>query len=227
MSDRLGIWARTAVWALPVYGALLAIGTVTQQPDYRTDFGAYASYVTMATFLASHLIASIVGAAFGLIGLAALFVLTDDASPKRARSGFVLSAFGQVGLVSIFGVAAFAQPAIGRAFLDGGRTVAEAINADVYGGALVAIAALSLVLFVGGGVLLGSAARRVRTWPRWAGTAFAGSITVFAIGVFVEVPSLQPLAGIGVGLASFGIARAAGAADRAAAELVADGVTLR
>jgi hypothetical protein len=174
MSDRLGIWARTAVWALPVYGALLAIGTVTQQPDYRTDFGAYASYVTMATFLASHVIASIVGAAFGLIGMAALFVLTDDASPKRARSGFVLSAFGQVGLVSIFGVAAFAQPAIGRAFLDGGRTVAEAINADVYGGALVAIAALSLVLFVGGGVLLGSAARRVRTWPRWAGTAFAG-----------------------------------------------------
>jgi hypothetical protein len=29
----------------------------------------------------------------------------------------------------------------------------------------------------------------------WAGTAFAGSITVFAIGVFVEVPFLQPVRG--------------------------------
>jgi hypothetical protein len=26
MSDRLEIWARTADWALPVYGAILAVG---------------------------------------------------------------------------------------------------------------------------------------------------------------------------------------------------------
>jgi hypothetical protein len=57
MSDRLVTWARTAVWALPVYGALLAAGTLMQQPDYRTGFGAYAAYVATSTFLASHVIA--------------------------------------------------------------------------------------------------------------------------------------------------------------------------
>jgi hypothetical protein len=227
MSDRLGTWARTAVWAVPVYGALLAVGTFTQQPDYRTDFAAYAAYVTTSTFLASHVVASIAGAAIGLVGMAALFVLTDHASPRRARSGFVLSVFGQVGLVSVFGVAAFAQPAIGRAFLDGDRAVAEAINADVYGGPLVATAALSLFMFVAGGILLGSAARRVAKWPRWAGVALAVSITVFAVGVFVEIPFLQPLTGIGVAVAGIAIARAARFPDRAADVTFADRVTVR
>jgi hypothetical protein len=198
MSARLGSWARTAVWALPVYGALLAISTLTQQPDYGTDFAAYADYITTSAFLGSHLIASIAGAVFGLIGATALFVLTEHASPGRARWGFVLSAIGQVGLVSVIGVATFAQPAIGRAFLDGHRAIAEAINADVYGGPLVGTAALSVLSFVAGAILLGMAARRVTAWPRWIGAAFVASITVFAVGGFVVVPFLQPLAGIGV-----------------------------
>lgn len=227
MNDRLESWARRAVWALPVYGALLAISTLTQQPDYRTDFAAYATYVTTSTFLASHVIASIAGAAIGLVGMAALGVLTEHASPGRAKSGFLLSTFGQVGLVSIFGVAAFAQPAIGRAFLDGDRSVAEAVNADLYGVPLSATAGLSLLLFVAGGILLGSASRRVRTWPRWAGMAFAVSITVFAVGVLVEIPFLQPLAAIGVAVAGVAIARAAGVPNRAETVALADEVTVR
>ena len=227
MHDRLGTWARTAVWALPVYGVLLAAGTITQQPDYRTDFASYADYVTTTTFLASHVIASIAGAAVGLIGMAALFVLTEDASPKRARWGFVSSAFGQIGLASIFGVAAFAQPAIGRAFLDGERAVAEAINADVYGGPLVAIATLSLLAFVASGVLLGGAARRMGTWPGWAGVTFTTSIVVFAVGVFVEVPFLQPLAAIALTVACLAIARAAGEPGHEGTVVFADEVTVR
>ena len=226
MNDRLGAWARRAVWALPVYGVLLAVGTITQQPDYRTDFAAYADYVTSSTFLASHLIASIAGAAVGLIGMTALCVLTAQVSPKRARWGFVSSAFGQVGLASIFGVAAFGQPAIGRAFLDGERAIAEAINADVYGSPLFATASLSLLAFVAGGVLLGGAARRVGTWSRWTAVTFTTSITVFAIGVFVEVPFLQPLAAIGLTVAGVVIARAAGVPDREGTAAFADEVTV-
>jgi hypothetical protein len=209
-----------------MYGVLLAAGTITRQPDYRTDFAAYADYITTSTFLASHVIASIAGAAVGLIGTTALFVLTEHMSPKRARWGFVSSAFGQIGLASIFGVAAFAQPAIGRAFLDGDRAVAEAINADVYGGPLFATAALSLLSFVAGGILLGGAARRVGMWPRWAGVTFATSITVFAIGAVVEVPFLQPLAAIGLTVAGVTIARAAGVPDRTGI-VFADEVTVR
>lgn len=226
MQDRLEAWARTAVWALPVYGMLLAAGTITQQPDYRTDFAAYADYIMSSTFLASHVIASIGGAAAALIGMTALSVLTEHGSPNRSRWGFVSSAFGQIGLASIFGVAAFAQPAIGRAFLAGERAVAEAVNADVYGGPLVATAALSLVAFVAGGVLLGGAARRVGTWPGWAGVTFTTSITVFAVGVFVEAPFLQPVAAIGLTVASVAIARAAGVPDHAGT-VFADEVTVR
>ena len=211
----------------PGVGVLLAVGTVTQQPDYRTDFAAYAAYITTSTFLASHVIASIGGAVVGLLGMTALFVLTEHVSPKRARWGFVSSAFGQIGLASIFGVAAFAQPAIGRAFLDGERAVAEAINADVYGGPLFATAALSLLGFVTGGILLGGAARRVGTWPRWTGVTFATSISVFAVGVFIGVPFLQPLAAIALTVAGVAIARAAGVPDREGTVPFADEVTVR
>lgn len=227
MKDRLWIWARTAVWALPVWGVLLAVGTLTQQPDYRTEFADYAAYITTPTFLASHLIASIMGAVVGLVGMIALFGLTDDASPGRATWGVILSIFGHVGLISVFGAAAFAQPAIGRAFIDGERAVAEAINADIYSGPLVATAALSLLLFVAGGILLGTAARRVPAWPRWAGMTFAASIAVFAAGLLVEVPFVQPLAGVGVAIAGVMIAGAAGASGRVrAARASEEGVVL-
>ena len=227
MNDRLEMWARAALWALPVYGVLLAVGTITQQPDYRTDFPAYADYVTTTTFLASHLGASIAGAALGLIGAVALFVLTSGASPGRATSGFVLSVFGQVGLISVFGVAAFAQPAIGDAFLAGDRTAADAINTAVYDGPLVVMAGVSLLLFVAGGILLGMATHRLRAWPAWVGTMFAASIAVFAIGVFIEVPFLQPAAGIGVAVAGVGAALAARGTAAGSIVTIADGAPVR
>jgi hypothetical protein len=100
------------------------VSTITHQPDYQTDFPAYARYVTTSQFLLSHLVASIGGAGFGLVGAAGLFIVTDRMAPRLARWGFVLWAFAQVGLASVFGVAAFFQPAIGRAFLEGGGQVA-------------------------------------------------------------------------------------------------------
>jgi hypothetical protein len=226
MNGTVEIWTRRAVWALPVYGALLAVSTLSQQPDPESDFAAYAAYVTTPTFLLSHLVASIAGAAFGLIGVAALFVLTSDSSPRRAVSGAVLWAFGQVGLVSIFGVAAFAQPAIGRAFIDGDRAVAEAINADAYGDPLTVAAGLSLLSFVAAGILLGGAMRRIPGWARWIGVAFAASITVFAAGLLVDVPFIQPVAGIGVAIAGAAIALEAGSTGRVRAGMPSEGATV-
>jgi hypothetical protein len=209
MRDHLQKWARVAIWALPAYGLLLAAGTITQQPDYQTDFSAYARYITTPQFLLSHLIASIAGAGFGLVGAAALFILADRMASRQARWGFGLWAFAQAGLVSIFGVAAFFQPAVGRAFLGGSREVAVAINEDVYGGPLFLTAGLSVLLFIAGGILLGIAASRTQSWPRWAGFTFAASVTVFAIGNFVGIPLLQPLAGLSIAWAGAGFAVAA------------------
>lgn len=127
----------------------------SSQPDYQTDFPGYARYITTSAFLASHLVGSIVGAGIGVIGAAALFVFASESAPARAAWGFTLTAFAQVSLASVFGVAAFFQPAIGRAFLEGTRDVAVAVNEDVYGGPLLATVGVSLLLFTGGAILLG------------------------------------------------------------------------
>ncbi len=78
----------TGVWALPVFGGLLTLSTLTHQPSARTDFPAYAAYVTGPWFLPSHLVGSIVGAAFGIVGMlaAALVVVAH----RRERTGRVL-----------------------------------------------------------------------------------------------------------------------------------------
>jgi hypothetical protein len=205
MADRLRNWGRIALWALPVYGLLLAVSTITHQPDYKTDFPAYARYVTTSQFLLSHLVASIGGAGFALVGAAGLFILTDQAAPRLARWGFVLWSFAQVGLASVFGVAAFFQPAIGRSFLDGGGDVAVGINEDVYGGPVLAVVGLSMLFFVIGGIMLGIAASRRELLPRWAGLTFAASPALFVL-TFLFFDTIQPLAGLGIAVAGVGFA---------------------
>lgn len=205
MTDRLENWGRLALWALPVFGALLAVSTITHQPDYQTDFPAYARYVTTSQFLLSHLVASIAGAGFGLVGAAGLFILADRVAPRLARWGFVLWAFAQVGLASVFGVAAFFQPAIGQAFLDGGGDIAVAINEDVYGGPVLLMVGVSLLLFIAGGIMLGIAANRTQMLPRWAGFTFAASVTLFVLSFFL-FDVVQPVAGLGIAAAGVGFA---------------------
>ena len=202
--ERAQNWGRIALWALAVYGVLLAASTITHQPDYTTDFPSYANYVTTQRFLLSHLIGSIAGAAFGLIGGAALLVLAGQFAPQLAGWGFVTWTFAQVGLVSVFGVAAFFQPAIGRAFLGGAGEVATAINEEVYGVTLFAVAGLSMLLFIAGAVLLGMAARKTPTLPSWAGITFAASAVLFVFG-FLFIDVVQPVAGLGIAAAGIGL----------------------
>jgi hypothetical protein len=78
----LGRWARRGIWALPAYALLLALSTLTHQPDYTTDFAGCVDCVTTDAFLLSHLVASIVGTGLGVIGAVALGILV-----ARERSG--------------------------------------------------------------------------------------------------------------------------------------------
>ena len=117
----LDAWSRRGIWLLPVWGLLLALSTITHQPDYDTDFAGYADYVTTPVFLVSHLGASILGAAVGIIALSSVAVLAaaDGDRPGRSLLGGGLSVVGNVLNTAIYGVAAFFQPAIGRAFHSG------------------------------------------------------------------------------------------------------------
>ena len=186
-------FARAGLWLLPVYGVLLALSTLTQQPDYRTDFRGYAEYVTTDRFLVSHLGASIAGAAFGLLGVVALLAfLSRGPAVTAAIVGTALTVIGNVGNIALFGVAAFAQPAIGRAYLNGAEGVPD-LNEDVYGTPLFATAGVAILCFVAGAILLGVAIARVRGALRWPGIGYAASLALFPI-LFFTFAAAAPVA---------------------------------
>lgn len=186
-------FARAGLWFLPVYGVLLALSTLTQQPDYETDFEGYAEYVTTDRFLISHLGASIAGAALGLIGVvAALAFLARGPAVTAAIVGMALTIIGQVGNIALFGVAAFAQPAIGRAYLDGAEGTPE-LNDDVYGTPLFATAGVAILCFIAGAILLGVAIARAGGPLRWPGIGYAVTLALFPI-LFFTFAAAAPVA---------------------------------
>src|SRR5258708_5004401 len=124
--NKLEDYARWGLWALPVWAALLAYGTLTHQPSPQPS--GYASYVTTTEFLIHHLVASIFGAGVGILGLTALFiVLCKGRAAPLALWALVLGVIGNMLDTAGFGVAAFAQSAIGRAYLSGHMAEATAI----------------------------------------------------------------------------------------------------
>jgi hypothetical protein len=107
--------------------------------------------------------------------------------------GFVVAALGNTGITAVFGAAAFAQPAIGRAYLSGHTAEAVAINNDVYGPALFATALPALLLFTTGMVLFGVAVTRSSSLPRLAGVGLALGGVVFAVIGFVLADFVQSI----------------------------------
>jgi len=108
------------LWALPVWAALLFASVITHQPSWRTQLADWSRYVTTPEFLASHLVASILGAAIGALGLVALgAVLASRGHPRAGLWAMVTGVSGNVVVAAGFGIAALAQPAIGRDYLAG------------------------------------------------------------------------------------------------------------
>jgi hypothetical protein len=186
--------ARAGLWLLSVYGLLLGLSTLTHQPPVA-DFDAYARYVSTDQFMVSHLGASIFGAALGLLGVIALttFLIRGPAA-RTAMAGLVVTTISSIGMAAAFGSAAFAQPGIGRAHLQGVPGMAD-LNADTaYGPALFATALSSTALLMVGTVLIGIAIARTRPDLRWHGTGYAVLLFTFA-GPGMLVGILQPVAG--------------------------------
>jgi hypothetical protein len=201
--------ATAGLWSLPVYGLLLAISTLTHQPDVETDFAGYARYVTTDEFLLSHLAASIGGAALAILGvMSAAVFLADGRARRLALTGAVVTIVANVYLAAAFGSAAFVQPGIGRAFLRGMPGVQE-LNADTaYGPALVATIAASLLALVAGTILLGTSIARTSPALRWVGIGYAVSLTVFSFsGVLGVGAGTQPAAGLLLAVSTVLLAR--------------------
>ena len=185
MSDKVRRFGRVALWALPVWAAMLFAGTVTHQPDPRVSFGDFARYVTTAEFLWSHLVNSITGAAIGSIGTVALLLyLQDTKVVGRALTGMVATIAGNTLTSSIFGAAAFAQTAMGRLFLAGKPNAPDFYDA-VYGAPLFGTAVVSLLLFMIGGVATGMAITGSGRFPRWTGWVYAIMTVCFVLSNFL------------------------------------------
>ena len=199
-------YAAPALWLLPAYGVLLALSTLTHQPPI-TDFDAYARYVSTDVFLLSHLVASIGGAALASVGVtAALVFLSRGRAVRSAAIGTALTLMALVVMASAFGSAAFVQPGIGRAHLAGAPDMA-ALNLDTaYGPALVGTIGVSMLLFITGAIVLGTAVARTAPGLRWAGTAYAVALPLFVV-TGLALHALQPVTGLVVALATAVVAR--------------------
>ena len=185
MTQSVRSFARGALWALPVWAAMLFLGTLTHQPDPQTDFAGFAAYVTTTSFLLSHLINSITGAAIGSIGFVALMLyLQDTHVMKRAVTGMVAMIISNTLVSSIFGVAAFAQTAMGRLFMAGQQNALDYYN-EIYNGSLFGTALIALLLFMFGGIVVGNAITTSGLLPRWTGWIIAISMVGFVLSTFL------------------------------------------
>ena len=185
MPQQVHSFARRAIWALPIWAVLLFLGTLTHQPDPQTDFAGFAAYVTTTSFLLSHLINSITGAAIGSVGFVALMLYMQDSNTAgRAISAMVAMILSNTLVSSIFGVAAFAQTAMGRIFIEGQPNALDFYN-QVYNGPLFGTALIALLLFMAGGVLIGNAIIKSSFFPHWTGWVIAISMVGFVLSTFL------------------------------------------
>ena len=183
MTPDLMRYARIGIWAVPIFAATLFAGTITHQPPPQTDLGGWSAYVTTNEFLFSHLVFSIGGAIFGAIGAVALgIVLIERGSVKLGLWGLSTGVAANVLGSSIFGIAAFAQPAIGRFYLAGHQDLAQNLYYDAAQGVpMDIVAVVFLAAFVASAIVFGVGFARLALMPRWAGIGYAVSAPLFAI----------------------------------------------
>ena len=196
MNDPLSRYARKGLWAIPVFAVLLGVGTINHQPPPQTQLGDWSRFVTSNEFLISHLVASIGGAIFGVVGAIALgIVMVERGSVRLGLWGLLTGTSAQVLLASIFGVAAYTQPAIGRFYLAGHTQLAQSLYYDAaQGSAMVVMASIGLLLFVASFIVFGVAVARIPGLPRIAGIGFAVSGPLFGVVGFALDNWIQSVA---------------------------------
>jgi hypothetical protein len=182
-------WIRTGLFTLPVYGVILAVGTLRPQPDQGRDPDGWARFVSTPSYLLEHVLTNVVGTALVILGTFALGALLASTRARRlGLTGMVISIVGYV-LFTVPGViSTFATPAIGAAYLRGNRDVMTLAFPD----SMTVIVLLALLLAVIGNILLGVAIWRSAVLPRWAG------------GVWIVATVIFYLLGFALGMATVG-----------------------
>ena len=147
-------------------------------------------------------------------------MLASRGHPRAGLWVIVTGVFANVLTVAVIGIAAFAQPAIGRLYLAGHTAQASLlVNTVVDGGWLTVTAVTGGVLLAASVVVAGVAVARTGSLPGAAGIGFAISVVLLAIGAIPD-NFLQSIATALMIASTVWIAAAAGrrgAPDRTAA----------
>jgi hypothetical protein len=169
-------WSRIGLFALPVYGVLLATATMRPQPNQAHDPEGWAQFVTAPTYLVEHVLSGIVGAVLVILGTVALGAfLAAGKAARLALTGMVLAVVGQILLMVPGVISTVATPAIGAAYLKGNT---DAMTLE-FPPTLAVAFGIALLLTVAGNVTLGVATWRSRVLPRWAGVVWAVAAVIF------------------------------------------------
>ena len=171
-------WIRVGLFALPVYGLLIAYSTLKPQPDQVADPEGWARFVSNTSYLVSHVLGNVLGTALVIFGTFALgALLATSRAPRLGLWGMVLSITGYL-LFTIPGViSTFATPPIGAAYLAGNREVMSLEFSPI----LTLITLLALLLAVIGNGLLSVAIWRSGILPRSAGVIWAAATLIFYV----------------------------------------------
>lgn len=171
-------WIRVGLFALPVYGLLIAYATLKPQPDQVADPEGWARFVSSTSYLIGHVVGNVLGTALVIFGTFALgALLASSRAPRLGLWGMVLSITGYL-LFTVPGViSTFATPPIGAAYLAGNREVMSLEFSPV----LTVITLLALLLAVIGNGLLSVAIWRSGILPRWAGLIWAAATLIFYV----------------------------------------------
>ena len=110
--------------------------------------------------------------------------MADSKVAGKAITGMVATVTANILASSLFGAAAFAQPAMGRAYLAGQGNALDFYN-DVYAAPLFLTALVFVLLFIVGGIFTGIAITRSGRWPRWTGWVYAVTTTGFVLSNFL------------------------------------------
>ena len=109
-------------------------------------------------------------------------MLIERGSPKLGLAGLLSGLSANVLGPSVFGIAAFAQPAIGRLYLSGHHDLAESMYYDAAQGTPLAIVAgIFILLFVTSFIVFGVGVARMAQMARWPGIGYAISGPLFAV----------------------------------------------
>jgi hypothetical protein len=179
-------WIQIGMMAIPVYGLLTGWATLTHQPDAQTDFASYAQYISTPEFFAHHIIGSIGGTILALYGVIALFAsLMTRRGAGVALAGLLASVAGNILIVSLFGVAAFAAPVIGEAYLAGNHSMTE-VNSAIYSMPLGLTGLTGGLFYSLGTILFGVAIWRSKVLPKSAGVLYAVAGPLLSLfGLFI------------------------------------------